>query len=186
MKTKQREKIYLCVCCVWFAPCVCGAHRGQKKASEPLGLELQVFVSHLIWKLGTKFRSSWWTTWVLNCCAIKTLAPLSFFKINLFFILNLIFPLGSLAALVSEMSSVDRRKPHRIMQSTAFYKDSQILFWGKLYGNNAKPNYFGNREIIFYLKGAVLWLHQPAGRKLDLLKHCFSSIVSTGSLKIIP
>lgn len=27
------------------APCACGAHRGQKMASDPLGVELQMVVS---------------------------------------------------------------------------------------------------------------------------------------------
>ena len=41
-----------------YALCACSALRGQKKASNPLGLELQVVVNHLIrsnlfiWKSG--------------------------------------------------------------------------------------------------------------------------------------
>lgn len=34
-----------------------GTHGGWKRVSEPLELELQAFVSHLIWVLGTKLRS---------------------------------------------------------------------------------------------------------------------------------
>lgn len=33
-------------------------HKGQKRALYPLGLELQLVLSHLMWVLGTKSRSS--------------------------------------------------------------------------------------------------------------------------------
>lgn len=34
-----------------------GAYRGQKRVSDPLELELQEVVSHLIWMLGIELRS---------------------------------------------------------------------------------------------------------------------------------
>jgi hypothetical protein len=50
----EREKLKmknLCVCaCVLTETC-----RGHKRISELLDLELQAFVSHLIWVLGSKF-----------------------------------------------------------------------------------------------------------------------------------
>lgn len=39
--------------CVSVCICVCaGTHRGQKRSSDPLGMELQMFVNCLTWVLG--------------------------------------------------------------------------------------------------------------------------------------
>ena len=38
---------------MWACACEHGAHKGQKKASAPLGLESQAVVSHVTWVLGT-------------------------------------------------------------------------------------------------------------------------------------
>ena len=56
----------MCVCmrvCVWMYVCVCvfvsaSAHGVEKKALDPLELELQTLVSSLMWVLGTKLWSS--------------------------------------------------------------------------------------------------------------------------------
>lgn len=44
----------------------CNAQRGQKRASEPLELELQMFLSDH-WKLGAEVRSSVQTVSARNC-----------------------------------------------------------------------------------------------------------------------
>ena len=41
--------------------------RGQKRASEPLELELQMVVSFLMWVLGTELKSSGQAGSALNC-----------------------------------------------------------------------------------------------------------------------
>jgi hypothetical protein len=53
--------------CVW-RPCVCG---DQKRASDPLELELQVIVSLRRQKLGTRLRPSVRAFSALNCWAIS-------------------------------------------------------------------------------------------------------------------
>lgn len=40
-----------CMCLGLCAPCVCGAQEGQKRTWDPLGLELLVAVSYLMWVL---------------------------------------------------------------------------------------------------------------------------------------
>jgi hypothetical protein len=47
-----------------------GAHRSQKRVSDNLQVELQVVVSHLLWILGTKLRSSRRAMCILNSWAI--------------------------------------------------------------------------------------------------------------------
>lgn len=47
--------------CVSVCRCVCvgaGAHGGQQGATDPLELELQVFMSCLMWVIGTELGSS--------------------------------------------------------------------------------------------------------------------------------
>lgn len=47
---------YLCLLlCVWYA---CSTFNSQKRTWDPLALAFQVAVSHLMWVLGTKPRSS--------------------------------------------------------------------------------------------------------------------------------
>jgi hypothetical protein len=47
--------MYLCGVCVCMCACIGG---DQKRALNPLALEFQVVVSHLMWILGTELRSS--------------------------------------------------------------------------------------------------------------------------------
>lgn len=42
----------------WYEHVSAGARRGQKRASNHLGSELQVVVNHLTWLLGTEFQFS--------------------------------------------------------------------------------------------------------------------------------
>ena len=48
--------MYLCVCLLFYVLCTCSAHRGQKRASDPLEQESQVAVSLLRQVLRTEFR----------------------------------------------------------------------------------------------------------------------------------
>jgi hypothetical protein len=54
--------VYLGKC----VPHVCSTHRGQKRASDPLELELQALVSCSTQVLGTELRSSARTARTLN------------------------------------------------------------------------------------------------------------------------
>ena len=46
--------------------CICSAHGVQKRASQPLEMELEMVMSHPIWALGTEPRSSARSASVLN------------------------------------------------------------------------------------------------------------------------
>jgi hypothetical protein len=54
--------IFKCMCFACFCVSVChvctGAHRGQKRPSNPLELGLQALVSHPVWVLGSELGSS--------------------------------------------------------------------------------------------------------------------------------
>jgi hypothetical protein len=51
--------MYVSECCICMYGCLCttcmsGTHRGQKRVSDPVDLELQMVVSHYaVWVLGT-------------------------------------------------------------------------------------------------------------------------------------
>lgn len=53
--------VYVCVCRVCASVSVCiwggGPCRDQKRASDPLELEIQAVVSHLTWVLGIKYSN---------------------------------------------------------------------------------------------------------------------------------
>jgi len=57
----------LCMSLCDYTHVSAGTHRGQKRASDPLALEIQVVVSFLTWGLGTKLRFSARLVCTLNC-----------------------------------------------------------------------------------------------------------------------
>lgn len=65
--------IYACLCV--YAYVHVGDHRGQRGASGPLELELQEFVSSLVWVLGSDL---WSSDTAVN--VLLTLAPLASFR----------------------------------------------------------------------------------------------------------
>ena len=52
---------------MWVCIHKCSAQGDQKRASDPLELELEVVVSPLMWVLGTELGSSARTACILNC-----------------------------------------------------------------------------------------------------------------------
>lgn len=69
------------VCCV----CVrlhSSAQRGQKRASDPLELELEVIMNFSTWVLGIKLRSTWRTAGPLNHYVISLVPHLSFIYLS--------------------------------------------------------------------------------------------------------
>jgi hypothetical protein len=75
--------IWIIFLCVWvvclhlclYTMCIPGVHRGQKWTPDPLGLKLQVFVSHLV---GTGSLIIWkgsQCSWPLNHLSISIMTP---------------------------------------------------------------------------------------------------------------
>lgn len=73
---KHYLKNYVCAR-VSVYMCVCKCHRGPERTSDPLELELQVTVSHLMWVLGTKSLSPGRAAmYALNHqCMLLTISP---------------------------------------------------------------------------------------------------------------
>lgn len=57
--------------CDYLCICECRCLRGQKRACDPLELELQAIVSCLTWVLGTELRPSARALCILHCGAIS-------------------------------------------------------------------------------------------------------------------
>jgi len=73
-KKNQKKKRFLFIHVHAFGSillCLCGAHKGQKRASDLLELELQVVVGCLMWVLGTELRSFARAANTLNCRAVS-------------------------------------------------------------------------------------------------------------------
>lgn len=63
--------MYVCLCGYINGHEHAGAPRGWKKASDPLGLELQVVLSYLTWMLGAELWTSERSASIRNCHAIS-------------------------------------------------------------------------------------------------------------------
>jgi hypothetical protein len=63
--------VHECFACIYVCvPCAYSDHRGQKKPSNPMGLQLESIVNHhIIWVLGTEPGSSGRAASTLNCWA---------------------------------------------------------------------------------------------------------------------
>jgi hypothetical protein len=79
----------VCICAsVWLCVCECSAHGGQKRASDPPELELQVVVSRPLWVLGIELRSSARAAIVPTPEAVSSALYLIFYFIYLFIFLE--------------------------------------------------------------------------------------------------
>ena len=57
--TRAHTHTFVCMClCVSMCVCKCNVHGVQKRATNPLKLELQAVVNHLMWELVLELRSS--------------------------------------------------------------------------------------------------------------------------------